>query len=141
MIRTCNTCHIPKPIEDFYKSKRKNRPEGERAHQCKECTKERVKRYKRENQDRERNNHLRRAYGISLADYKRMLNEQDGKCACCGTEEAGGKHGTWNVDHDHITGDVRQLLCKDCNIVLGIVQDSPEHLERLIAYILKHKDG
>ena len=44
------------------------------------------------------------------------------------------------VDHDHVTGKVRELLCKDCNIVLGIINDSPEHLGRLMAYIIKHKD-
>ena len=137
-MRTCNTCHIPKPLEDFYKARRKGRPKDERAHQCKECAKARVNESKARNPDRERNNHLRRNYGISLADFKLMLDKQDGKCACCGTEKAGGRHNTWNVDHDHTTGDVRQLLCKDCNIVLGIVQDSREHLERLIEYITRH---
>jgi len=139
-MRTCNNCHISKPLDEFYKSGRKGRP-GERAYECKECAKARVKERNRLNPDKVKNAHLRRTYGISLADYKIMLEKQDGKCACCGTDEPGGKHNTWNVDHDHITGDVRELLCKDCNIVLGIVQDSPEHLERLLEYILRHKNG
>ena len=37
-----------------------------------------------------------------------------------------------------MTGQVRELLCKDCNIVLGLVEDSPEHLHKLIDYVLRH---
>ena len=81
---------------------------------------------------------MRRTYGISLADFNRMVLQQGNRCACCGTDEPGGRHQSWNVDHDHSTGAVRQLLCKDCNIVLGIVEDSPEHLQRLIDYVLRH---
>ena len=51
-----------------------------------------------------------------------------------------GKHDQWCVDHDHVTNKVRELLCKDCNIVLGIVSDSPTHLKQLIQYIAKHND-
>ena len=45
------------------------------------------------------------------------------------------------VDHDHTTNVVRQLLCKDCNIVLGIVEDSPDWLQNLIDYLDKHNEA
>ena len=83
---------------------------------------------------------LMRMYGITGAEYQDLLDAQGGKCAVCKTETAGGKHNVFCVDHDHVTGKVRELLCKDCNIVLGLVQDSPEHLNRLIAYVIKHND-
>jgi hypothetical protein len=136
MDKKCRTCEIIKPLSDFY---RKDANKDGTHNECKECTKARVK--KNHDPSRARDNHYRRTYGISLADFNRMVLEQGNKCACCGTDKPGGKHNQWCVDHDHLTGAVRQLLCKDCNIVLGLVEDSPEHLQRLIDYIIKHADG
>ena len=135
MNRICNKCHINKPLSDFYEDKR--RKEG-RQYECKQCCIARVKATR--DPERARDNHYRRTYGISLADFNRMVLEQGNKCACCDSDKPGGKHNQWCVDHDHITGAVRQLLCKDCNIVLGLVEDSPEHLQRLIDYIIRHTD-
>ena len=137
MERKCRTCDITKPLDDFYKTGRKNG--DERAYECKECAKARVKARHAANPNKARDNHLKRTYGISLADFSRMVLEQGSRCAGCGTDKPGGKHNQWCVDHDHVTGAVRELLCKDCNIVLGLVEDSPEHLQRLITYIIKHK--
>ena len=136
MERRCRTCDITKPLDDFYKTGRKNG--DERAYECKECAKARVKKRNQDDPDRARDRHLRRTYGISLADFNRMVVSQGNRCACCGTDKPGGKHNRWNVDHDHVTGVVRELLCKDCNIVLGLVEDSAEHLQRLIEYVAKH---
>ena len=133
MDRKCYRCKETKPIKEFYSDLSKT---GGRNYECKECTKARVK--KNHDPEKARDRHYRRAYGISLADFNRMVLAQGNRCACCGTDEPGGRHNVWNVDHDHTTGDVRQLLCKDCNLVLGIVEDSPEHLQRLIEYVLKH---
>jgi len=139
-MKTCRTCKQEKEETDFYKAGRKNGNPNERHSECKECTKARVKAYHANNPDRARDNHLRRNYGISLADFNRMVLAQGNKCACCGTDKPGGKHNQWCVDHNHVTGAVRELLCKDCNIVLGLVEDSPEHLQRLIYYIAKHNE-
>ena len=136
--RLCKKCDTTKPIEDFYKTGRKNG--DEHAYECKECAKARIKAAHKANPDKQRDRHLRRTYGISLSEFNRMVLSQGSKCACCGTNEPGGKHNQWNVDHDHVTGAVRALLCKDCNVVLGIVEDSPEHLQRLIHYIVKHNE-
>ena len=132
--RRCYVCEKTKEITEFYNNKDRI---GGRNYECKECTKARVKRTR--DPERARDRHYRRKYGITLADFNRMVLSQGSKCACCGTGEPGGKHNQWCVDHDHVTGVVRELLCKDCNIVLGLVEDSPEHLQRLIEYIVKHK--
>lgn len=131
--RKCYRCKQTKPLEEFYGDKSKA---CGRNYECKECTKARIK--STSDPEKARDRHYRRNYGISLADFNRMVLAQGNKCACCGTDKPGGKHGQWCVDHDHTTGDVRQLLCKDCNIVLGIVEDSPEHLHKLINYVLRH---
>jgi hypothetical protein len=43
------------------------------------------------------------------------------------------------VDHDHKTGKVRQLLCRNCNMVLGQVGDNANLLEEMIKYLQKHQ--
>jgi hypothetical protein len=140
--RKCNKCEQIKPLSSFYKTGRKNdKDPNSRHHECKECAKARIKASHQANPDAARERHLRRCYGIGIADFNRMLLAQGSKCACCGTDKPGGKHNQWMVDHDHVTGVVRELLCKDCNLVLGLVQDCPEHLHQLMAYIVKHNES
>ena len=139
-MKQCRVCGKKKEETDFYKTGRKKSTNPEERHsECKCCAKARVKARHHANPDIARNGHLQRTYGISLAQFESMILQQDSKCAICECTEPGGKHNQWCVDHDHITGAIRQLLCKDCNIVLGLVQESPEHLERMISYIIKHK--
>ena len=135
-MKQCRTCNKLKEDTDYYLCKRKGGNPEARHTECKECTKERVK--KNHNPERARDLHLQRNYDITLAEWNKMLEEQGTKCAICPSTKPGGKHNQWCVDHDHLTGQVRQLLCSDCNLVLGIVRDSTEHLERLIAYVIKH---
>ena len=42
------------------------------------------------------------------------------------------------VDHDHLTGKLRDLLCHHCNLLLGNAQDSVERLRLAIAYLQRH---
>lgn len=71
-----------------------------------------------------------------------MIEEQDNKCAICGQEETAKNNGIdvnkLAVDHDHVTGRVRGLLCKACNNGLGHFQDDPELLEAAIRYLKEH---
>jgi hypothetical protein len=61
-----------------------------------------------------------------------MLVEQDNKCSGC------DKPDPEHVDHDHVSGAVRGMLCFNCNQALGNVRDSVQVLERLSAYLVKH---
>jgi hypothetical protein len=84
---------------------------------------------------------LRATFGISLADYGRMLVEQDGKCAICRHEETqmrGGVVKALSVDHDHTTGKVRGLLCADCNHMIGKAKENRDTLLAAIRYLDKH---
>lgn len=76
---------------------------------------------------------LRHRYGMTAADYERMLEEQRYVCAACGsfTELV--------IDHDHKTDEVRGLLCHACNVALGLMRDDPERLERAAAYLRRHQ--
>jgi len=85
---------------------------------------------------------LRRKYGITEADYERMVIEQDGKCAICRTDtppihNTSGSPSRWHIDHDHKTGQVRGLLCFKCNQGLGNFSDNVEALRGAVNYLLR----
>lgn len=83
---------------------------------------------------RRRNYLLKRSYGITQSEYENMLTKQGGRCAVCRTDNA-GKRGKFHVDHCHVTGIVRKLLCSNCNTCLGRAKDDPEILEALASYV------
>jgi len=78
---------------------------------------------------RNRESHLRRTYGLTEDDIKRMREAQGGRCAIC--REANAEH----VDHDHKTGRVRGLLCFNCNGALGQFRDRTELMQRAVVYL------
>jgi hypothetical protein len=76
---------------------------------------------------------INKLYGLSRSEYDEMFLAQGGKCASC-KDSLGSGHGT-NVDHDHVTGQVRGLLCHGCNLALGHLKDDVERVRALAAYI------
>ena len=79
------------------------------------------KRHPEEMKRRDRDARYRREYGITLVEYDQMLAEQGGVCAICKKEPDGRR---LSVDHDHVTGEVRGLLCVRCNSFLGYYESS-----------------
>lgn len=79
--------------------------------------------------------HLMRKYGLSLLQKEAMIVMQGG-CAICGREQP-GMADRWAVDHDHLTGRVRGILCYDCNTAIGKLGDDPNTLEKAAAYLRK----
>jgi hypothetical protein len=81
-----------------------------------------------------------RRHGIDQSDYARISERQDGVCAICKKPES-AKHGATKtvklltVDHDHITGKTRGLLCARCNVGIGMLGDDPEILIAAAKYI------
>jgi hypothetical protein len=63
-------------------------------------------------------------HGLSQVTFDALLNNQDGACAICGKTNWNG-HGP-NIDHDHITGKIRGILCHNCNLALGHIGDDPK---------------
>lgn len=83
-------------------------------------------------------NYLRKNYSISLEEYEYLVERAGGCCEICGGE--GFLMRDWHksklvIDHDHSTGDVRGLLCHNCNRGLGLFQDKIENLETAIRYL------
>lgn len=87
------------------------------------------------NPDLAHNRHLQDRYGITLADYDQLVLDQDGCCAICGTTNPGGRNGRFCVDHNHVTGKIRGLLCSPCNRALGGFHDDPQLLQIALDYL------
>lgn len=103
----------------------------------KEQSKRAVKFKKSKGSNYAKDSRLRNKYGISLEEYNRMFQQQEGCCAICGTHQSNEQR-SLAVDHDHRTGKVRALLCHKCNAALGNVNDSIDILKEMISYIDKH---
>ena len=85
------------------------------------------------NPARRRDYWYKKKYGILLADYNKFLVAQGGVCAACRQPERHYK--TLCLDHSHVTGHIRGLLCHKCNTALGMVDDRPDILMSLIRYL------
>jgi len=91
---------------------------------------------RKEDPQKKRKSYGLRKYGITLADYDAMLARQNGLCAICQKKP----DRTLAVDHCHVTGRVRRLLCLRCNVGLGNFDDDPIRVLEAAAYLLPFQD-
>jgi len=90
---------------------------------------------------RTKDRNLRKRYGITLEDYNRMLEEQDYKCAICGKHNDDERYGLC-VEHTHLTGYVRGLVCNWCNRrIIGRSAEDYYIVKSLITYLQKAIKG
>lgn len=79
-------------------------------------------------------------YGLTEEDYEHMFTEQNGVCAICQQPETHTSSRSRRVkmlaiDHDHMTGEVRGLLCNNCNRAIGLLGDSVDTLLNAVGYL------
>lgn len=91
-----------------------------------------------------RGERLKKKFGITLLDVDAMLLAQGMVCAICGStskkvDYRSKKLHDFSVDHCHVTGKVRGLLCSDCNRGIGLLGDDPAVLRRAADYIDRHR--
>ena len=159
-MKVCAVCHEPKPFTDFYRAA--GMKDGHRS-ECKACNLaarrakyaenprpyiDRVLKWQRANREQylqrlreynrtpakqvsNRKSHLKRKYGITLEEFDALLAAQGGGCAICGRTDAD------NVDHDHVTGRVRGILCFNCNVAIGHVAEDEDRLAAAMAYVAR----
>lgn len=108
---------------------------------------ERMKVWRAANPDKAYNLHLRnylmKNYGITVEEFQRMVDVQGNRCAICTrhltdlvrTDSRGRFYGRLYVDEDATKSRIRALLCKDCNIGLGMFKEEPMLLEMAKVYL------
>jgi hypothetical protein len=74
-------------------------------------------------------------YGITLEEYHSKLEQQGDGCAICGIKIPGGNGKNFYVDHNHATGQVRDLLCHNCNFVIGYAKEDVDILKAVVQYL------
>ncbi len=89
------------------------------------------RRYREKNREKERARKREHRYGITAEQYIALLAEQNGMCAI-GKETCTGE---LHVDHCHTSGNVRGLVCRSCNLMLGNAQDNPAILLSAAEYL------
>jgi hypothetical protein len=148
-MKKCSRCQTTKPFTQFFKGRiNKNQTQGYGS-KCKDCVREyQLELYHKLSLDKKRERKeksaqalgkdyfkrykLNRHYNISLEDYNKMYEEQNGKCYLCEKDIAGREV---KVDHNHKTGKVRKLLCHNCNTSLGLLKEDVKLFEKCINYI------
>lgn len=132
--RKCKV-HGWQKFEDFYYNK------ANLSYTCKSCLLKLLKsKYcpiKRKQklireQQRTRNNDIKKKFGITQDQYLLILEKQDFKCAICSKLKSSTN---FDIDHCHKTGKIRGLLCRSCNLGLGYFKDSPNLLNKAALYI------
>jgi hypothetical protein len=127
-----------------------NRRKDKLNNSCKYCDKIYRKKWNHshpENIKKSRNNFyknntrflsLKKLYDISITDYNKMFEEQNGCCQICNKHQSKFKR-SLSVDHCHITGKVRGLLCGPCNTAIGMLKDDTKIIESALNYLNKYK--
>lgn len=136
--KVCPNCKEEKDVTEFYKH---NRGDGYQCW-CKVCMNSRVR--EKRTSEQYRKDDLKRKFGITPEQYKQILDSQNGVCSICGCEESVKhryKEGTQNlsIDHCHKTGNIRGLLCSNCNNGIGRFKDNPELLIKAAEYLNKKR--
>lgn len=101
-----------------------------------EALRERARKWYKEHKphrlSRARSNRLKRVYGLDSKEWDALFATQKNRCAVCETSNP-GPH--WHTDHKHDTGEVRGILCHNCNLAIGHARENPDILRKLIDYL------
>ncbi len=143
-MKVCTICGELKPLSEYYTTRFKSVSDPTKKYyhgKCKKC-------YIKKGQEiydpvKNRDYNLQYRYGITLEEYNTILEEQNGECAVCGTDDPKGRQSGrgkvkgFYVDHNHETGEIRGLLCNNCNRSIGLFNDDPSILEKAVLYLRK----
>lgn len=129
-MKKCSTCNVVKSLDEFY-------PKWNRitnSSKCKKCLQEKQRAYRKRDPQKAKEVSLKSNFGITLHEYNTYFNAQNGCCDICGTHQSKLKRAL-AVDHDHVTNELRGLLCDSCNIFLGFAKDDIKILRKAIRYL------
>lgn len=93
------------------------------------------KKWNFKNKEKFKEYYLKHRYNITLDQLKQMFISQNGVCAICKEKFANRK--AMHIDHNHVNGKVRALLCPPCNYAVGNVRENIEYAKSLVEYLQK----
>ena len=142
-MKVCKTCGVETPYSEYHIAKQGKGGPIYKAH-CKECYRKkeiennhkmpisakRDRRRRNYNPDYHKSYRLRTRYGLTEEQFQGMIVEQNLSCKICGATLDDPQ-----IDHNHATGKVRGLLCKNCNTSLGLLKENTDTLRSMITYI------
>lgn len=117
-LKKCSNCKTSKPLDEFH---RQAKGRLKRASWCKVCANSiyREARKRTYSPEQKRRWQIKTRYGLTVAEVEALFAAQNGCCGICRKPMA-----RLHIDHDHVTGNVRGLLCHRCNIVIGGFDDA-----------------
>lgn len=125
-MKYCARCDTVKAVSEF--GRNRSRKDGIATY-CRPCYAAVIAENKRRKHGGQRNYLLKLRYGVTEQEVERMIAEQGRVCVICLRAEPN------HVDHDHLTGLVRRILCFKCNGGLGQFDDGPERLRLAANYL------
>lgn len=144
--RVCTCCKQYKFWDEFSsknpkRDKHKTELHTKRQPKCKICAAEDTKNWYKNNKSKAKDSSLMRTYGITLNEYKARLLAQEYRCPICNKHFSDGKFGPDSpvVDHCHVDGNVRGIICNECNRGLGYFRDNAEALMNASKYLTENE--
>lgn len=134
--KLCVRCQVAKPHDQY--GRQSKTYDGLNTY-CRQCRSTMKRAAYLANRDEQRLKSRARAFGITVEHLQALMAAQGEGCAICGNACRTGR--ALALDHDHETGDLRGLLCSNCNRGIGYLQDSPEVIRSALAYLEKWKGG
>src|SRR6478609_3622906 len=134
-MKKCSKCKICKDISSFGK---KSYNKDGLNHYCKECENARGKNFyhKKGGKTKVKFNSILRNYGLNKDQYLKKFENQQYRCSICSKALKIDKNS--HIDHNHETGQIRDILCNSCNFILGIIEINILKIENFMGYIDKH---
>lgn len=137
----------PEQKEQQRAKQRDYQRELKRSQRASETPEERESRLRRRRADTaavpkevRRDRHWKWIYGLSREQWFSLFAFQGSCCAICRSDDPGTRNG-WSTDHDHVTGAVRGILCRNCNVTLGSLGDTRESVAEYAARMIRYLDG
>lgn len=130
--RMCNFCKIIKDISEYYVDY--TRKDGVDIN-CKKCSNKLKYKKNKDNplyKKLTKKSYLKIKFGITPEEYSILKEKSGGVCAICNQNKE------LCLDHDHITGKIRSMLCSHCNMAVGLFEENPQYLLNAVDYLNHH---
>jgi len=142
--KICKKCKKTKAPSEFYYQPR-NKKDGLWS-ECKKCCYQRTVESRKDPKKKEmwrkwddisKFRRRLKKHNMTEEQFKELISQSKNKCAICEKEDINYPP-KLNIDHNHITGKLRELLCPRCNRSIGLFHERIDLLESAISYLKKH---